>query len=267
MIRNACRSTFVILLGVVLAGCVTTGEVEQPETSTKEAARTNVNLGVGYLRQGKEKRALEKLERALEQDSELPAAHYYIALLHEQLGNADKARTHYREALSIDSDDPQAQNMYGAFLCRHGDYEDAAEYFVKAAKNGLYETPHLAWGNAGVCLRRAGESARAEEYFRNALEEEDQYIDALWNLAQLKYEQEQYLKTRAFLQRVMSAVRSPTTDQDRMPPEVLLLAVKTERKLGDEAAADRYARRLMEDFPESRQARELKRTGRYGSGS
>lgn len=266
MIERICRWIVTGLAVGLLAGCVTTGGVEQPEASAEEAARTNVSLGVGYMRQGKEKRALEKLKRALEQDPNLLTAHTSIALLYEQLGKKDKARTHYRRALRIDSDDPSAQNMYGAFLCRHGDYEDAAKYFVRAAENGLYETPHVAWTNAGVCLRRAGNPSRAEEYFRKALDEDEEYIDALWNLSQLKYEQQQYLKARAFLQRLMSAVRSPSTNQDTMPPEVLLLAVKTERALGDDEAADRYARRLMEDFPESREAQELKRARRYGAG-
>ncbi|MCG8432503.1 MAG: tetratricopeptide repeat protein, partial [Gammaproteobacteria bacterium] len=94
-----------LLMLAMLHGCVSTNS-RVSSASTRDAAQFNVRLGVAYMQQGKNDLALEKLQRAIEQDSQLSSAHVAIALLYERFNDIDKAREHYQRAIRIDPRDP-----------------------------------------------------------------------------------------------------------------------------------------------------------------
>lgn len=238
----------VLALTVLAAGCVSTQSYTGSDASPKEAARYNTQLGVGYMQQGDYDLAMQKLQRALKEDPELPEAHTSIALLFERLGEPERADQHYRRALDLAPDNPSVQNAYGVFLCRHGKAAQSEQYFIDAARNPVYPTPEAAYTNAGICLLKIGKNEQAEQYFRAALKSRPDYPDALWQLASLSFSQHQYLETRAFLQRFMAHNAKPHA-------AVLWLAARNERALGSEAEARRYARKLIARFPGSSEAR------------
>ena len=247
---NRC-SYLIVLASLTLmgSGCVTTSDHEALPTSPEEAARYNTQLGVGYLRQGRLKLAKEKLEKALEQDPTQAEVHTAVAFLYEQLGETRKADSHYRTAVRLDPDNPTALNNYGVFLCRHGQPGKAERYFLEALGNALYPTPEAAYTNAGVCARRTEHIDKAEFYFRRALNQNPRFADALWQMADLSFDTENYMAARAFLQRYMSSAP--------MTAEVLWLGARIERALGDEPAAAEYEERLKREYPDSVQARDL----------
>src|SRR5690606_25597650 len=90
---------------------------------------------------------------------------------------------------------------------------------------------------------------QAERYLRRALQIDPAYREALEVMARLSYEQGDYLRTRAFLQRY--DLSSGAT------AELLYIASRAEAALGDDAAADVFERRLRLEFPESKQAAQL----------
>ena len=72
----------ILVLVVCLTGaaaCVTEGGFEPTPASDEEAAQANLNLGVGYLRQGRPDVAIEALQRALDLNPRLANAHSAIA--------------------------------------------------------------------------------------------------------------------------------------------------------------------------------------------
>lgn len=241
------------LLGAaLLGGCVTT-TTESTNTPVAEsptnAATFNVQLGANYLRQGDLQLAKEKIDKALEQDDSLPLANTYAGLLYDRLGDADKAAFHYHRALKLAPEDSVTLNLYGAFLCRNGDIEKAEEYFLAATRDPLYRTPEVPLTNAGVCLAREQQFSRAEAYFRRALDNNASYPDALWQMARLSYDRGLMLQARAFFQRYAAA--------EALTAEALWLGVRIENQLDDRASAERYAQRLLDQYPDSREARML----------
>lgn len=230
---------------ILLAGCVSTAPSDQ--ANPEEAARYNVQLGVAYMQQGRLDVALRKLQRALKQDPDLAEAHTAIARLYEQRGNIDLAQEHYRRALDIAPHDPGVMNAYGVFLCRHGQVASSEQYFLRAASDPNYATSEAAYTNAGICLLKIDRKDEAEKDFRRALQVEPNYAEALWQLARLSFNAGKYLESRAFLQRFMEQNRKPR-------PEVLWLAARTEHALGATPLAQKYARRLISEFPRSAQA-------------
>lgn len=223
----------------LLAGCAS-----QDTVDPREAARINTELGAEYYSQGQTDRAREKYERALELYADYAPAHAALGLLFAGIDRNDEASEHYREALSLDSKDSATRNNYAVFLCRTGDAAEAMEEFARVLEDLDYRSPKVAMTNAGVCARKLSDMKLAETYFLKALKKDKKYPEALDQMAQLCYDRGQYLRSRAFLQRLEA---STSLDRDR-----LVLAVRIEEAMGDVAAASRYRTQLRQRYPHAR---------------
>ncbi len=240
----------VFALMLTLVGCIATTDNPKPnKASDDDAALYNTQLGVQYMRQGKLERAMEKFQRALEQDPDRADTHQAIAVLYERIGEVDKADSHYRRALRLERDSPEILNAYGAFLCSQGRREEGQVYFERAAETPLYSTPAAAFTNAGVCARADNRPEDAERYFRRALAVDPRFAEALLQMASLTYEQGYYLQTRAFVERFLQTTQAT--------PDVLWMGFLSEREMGNSDAAARYAEQLKSKFPGSVQTRRL----------
>lgn len=235
----------------LLSGCASGGSaLPGNRISLKQAAQYNVELGIAYLRQGQRDLAMQKLQKALEQNPDNADAYMGLGLLYDTIGDTERADHNYRIALRKAPDNPQIQNNYAVFLCQHGQLQKSEKYFIEAARNPLYPTPEAAYTNAGVCANRIPDVAAAEQYFRKALDINPNFPDALYQMARLSYAQKKYLQARAFLERFDLVTPQPQ-------PEALLLGVETERALGNARGASEYTRKLLTQFPNSPQAQEL----------
>ena len=242
------RSIWLCGVCVVLQACVTSGDTNDGGTDT-EAAVANMNLGAGYLRQGRTDLAIERLLRALDQDPKLADAHSTIAIAYDQIGSPEDAENHYRRATQLGPDNAAAANSYAVFLCRQNRWPEAEPYFRRAADNRTYGTPEVALTNAGVCARDAGELQQAGVFFRAALTKSPVFADALSNLMDMSYQSGEFMQARAFVERYLDA--HPAT------APVLWVCFNVERELKDNAAADRCATQLRAEFRGSTELAQL----------
>lgn len=243
MSKNA-RTFGVLLLLMALTACNSTGGT-RPEyvAPDPKAAEINMRLGINYMQRGDYAIALEKLQKALKQNPNLPSAHNTIALLYQQLGKNEEAEAHFLEAVERDPDYSQAQNNFGVFLCSQARYDEAEQRFLKAVKNPLYNSPQFAYENAGLCAKRKPDIEKAESYFRKALQIEPTLPKSLLQMAELSYQTKSYLQARGYIQRYQST--SDWTAQS------LYLAIKTENKLDDQNAVASYTLLMRSRFPDS----------------
>jgi type IV pilus assembly protein PilF len=130
--------------------------------------------------------------------------------------------------------------------------------FLKAAQNQLYRTPVVAYTNAGVCARSAGDLDRAEQYLRQALNVHMEYPETYAQLAGVMYDRGNYLQARAFVERFL-AIAPVTAD-------MLLLGHRIELAMKDTAAAAAFSDRLRKEYPDSEQVRTLDTMERRNSG-
>jgi type IV pilus assembly protein PilF len=242
------------LVGLMF-GCATTPETTGTRTgvdrvSPVRGAEINTRLGIGYLERGQLQIAMEKLQLALQHDSDHVPAHLTLALIYEEIGDHRNAQRHYRHAARLAPNDGGTQNAYAVFLCRQGEYSEAERRFISATNDPFYATPEVAWANAGACARRNGRLDRADEFLRQALEIDPEYPEPLFHLAEIYYQQGEAFRARAFLQR-FEAFATPEAAS-------LWLGYRIESRLGNQADANQYASRLDRDFPDSEQARELR---------
>lgn len=234
---NTLRLTW--LGGVLLALCACAGGGTVSD-GVPDAAVANLNLGAGYLQQGRTDLAIERLERALAINPRLVAAHSTIAVAYSQTGDLAQAENHYRRATELAPNDGSPANAYAAFLCQQRRWTEAEPFFRRAANDGDYATPEVALTNAGVCARDAGANERAAENFRAALVRNPTYPDALLNLMDLSYQARNFLQTRAFVQRYLAA-HPPTAP-------VLWICFNAERQLANAEGSDRCAAQLRAGF-------------------
>jgi type IV pilus assembly protein PilF len=249
-VSKTTTSLFSLVVAIALAGCASDSKTVVDQSQRTQAANFNLQLGSDYFRQGNLPAAKEKLERALEQDPRNAQTHMVLGLLHQRLGENDKADTYFSRAVSLDKDNSELRNSYAAFLCSIGKYERGEKLALESAADQLYRTPAASYMNAGYCARGEGDLKRAEQHFRQALKVQPNFAPALLELAELQLKQNQPLVGRAFLERYASAA-SPSASS-------LWLGVRIERALTNYSLAGDYARRLRNEFPTSDEARQLR---------
>ncbi len=237
------RFTLLLMMVVLLLqGCVQTGG-PKGAAETAEAVRIYSDLGLGYLRQGKLDQSLQKLQRALELNSRDPASNHYIAEVYKQMNETKLADRYFEKAAELDPKNPMLLNNYGAFLCDQSRFADAEKYFLRAAELPRYQTPELAYENLALCALRVNNPVQAELYFRKALAIDPKLQKSLYQMAQISYDNKDYLTARAFVQRFHSVVD---------PSELgLKLAIKIEQALGNESALQEYRQALKKRFPDA----------------
>lgn len=238
------RRALLLTAALALAGCAA-----GPDSGVdpEQAAEVNADLGIDYLRNGDETRAIRKLEKALEYDDRHVDAHWALAIAYDRVNEPDGADRHYRRALDL-KERPEIRNSYGAFLCRRDRVEKGVEYLERAADDPRYPGRADALANAGLCLERAGEDGRAEDYFRRALERNEQHRPTLAALARRYLAAGDALRARGFFQR-LAATEGPQTP---LADEWLLLGARIEMALDDRETAAAYLQRYNERNPHDR---------------
>jgi type IV pilus assembly protein PilF len=224
------------------------------EPDLKQAAVLNVQLAIGYIEREQLSIAQDKLNKAIEQDPENIDAYTTMAYLKRKVNEMDQAEEFYLKALEIKPNDPNIHNNYGGFLCQMGRYDEALDEIRRAYEDPFYETPYLAFTNAGTCLLDKGDYKQAETMLRKALREQPKFAGALLSMAEIGVKTKKYLMARAYIQRY-HAVAKPTA-------ESLWIQVQSEKALGAEEHYLKYARRLLKDFPDSEQAGMLEEMAR-----
>jgi type IV pilus assembly protein PilF len=236
------------ILVLALGACST--NPASSDSQRRRIADTNMQLGIAYMRQGDYDTAMKKLQKALQADPDSATVNGTLAILYENIGENQLAEKHYRTALRLSPDDPQTHNNYGQYLCREGKYAESLAQFKAAASDPLYPGVAASLTNAGICAGRIPDDKQAEEFFRKALEHDQNYAYALLQMADLMFRQDNNLAARAYIQR-FDGIAKPT-------PESLWLGVRIESGLGDQSAAGSYALKLKNGFPDTKEAASLR---------
>ena len=257
IIKNFKHLPIIMLLSFSLASCTTT-ETKEPKQSAvpisrtktepnlKDASELNTQLAIGYIQRQQYKPAKDKLLKSIEQNPENLVAYKTLAYLYALLGLTEEAEEKYQEALDIKPDDSDLLNSYGAFLCTVGKYDEAQEKLKQSYSNPFYESKYLAESNAGSCYIKQQEYKKAEALLRKSLRVDPKLPGSLISMAEIGVKTERYLMARAYIQRY-HAVKSPT-------PESLWIQIQAEKALGAKDHYIKYARQLINDFPDSDEA-------------
>ena len=239
----------VVLL--VLAGCANQQSQKAysgKESSQHESARVHTELGAGYYGQNQLAIALEEFTEATRLDPNYALAYNGLGLVYSALKEDSKADANFKKSVQMEPNNSQSRNNYGTFLCSRNRIDESITQFMDAVKNPLYTTPAVAYMNAGICSLRKNDTVNAETYFQKALIANPGLSAAAYQLGLIYFNKEQYTFVRAALQNALS--NNPS-------PEVLWLAIRTERILGNKDAVSSYTLELRRQYPKSEQTKAL----------
>ena len=241
------------ILLIFISGCVST--VPKPSnqgvSKTKEdKALAYTKLARGYLQKKQYSVAKDELEKALSIDPTHSDSNYVMGLLMMQLEQYDTAEDHFVRAVKSNRENSAAAHDFGMFLCQLGKVRKSIDYFEIAVSNPLFANAELSYMRAGECLAKINDP-RAEKYLKSALDANPRLHPALYRLAVIKYNDQEYFSARAYIERYMAITESQ--------PAALFLAYNIESNLNAADVAEKYRLELLEDFPGSDQANRLRR--------
>ena len=249
-------SPLILAAVFLLSGCgvqpaIPTSQRTDSNTSDTDAdargrARIHTDLAVNYLEIRNLGVALEEAGIAQRSDPTYAPAYNVAGLIYIELKDDRMAEESFREALRINARDSDANNNYGTFLCQRKREAEGVKHFLLAISDPLYQYADRSFINAGVCARRRGDIADAENYFHSALKIQPNQIQALYQLADMAYARARYTEARSFLARLIPVSAGS--------PEILWLMLRTERRLGDGNSMDSLAHQLRTNFPDSQEA-------------
>jgi len=238
----------------VASGCTTESSAVKPSSPAKRA-EIHADLAVGYMKRGQDDIAAQELQHALEMAPNDPRSNYYMAKLKTRSQEFDAAEKYFRAAIDANPKYSEAQHDYAALLCARGNRDKAMKHFDRALADTGYPSRALAFQHLGECLYNTPprDTPGAEKSLRAALDLVPNLPAALRLMAQISFDNGKYLSARGFIERYFA------TRQES--PAALLLAVKIERALKNNKAADQYAARLMSAHPKSAEARAMAAEG------
>ena len=231
---------------VILAGCGTPSD----SSHAIKSAKVHTELAGLYYERAQLGIALDELTQALQADRDYAPAYSVRGLVHMALREDKEAEEDFKRSLHLDNTNSDTHNNYGWFLCQRDREKEAIPQFMAAIKNPLYTTPGLAYLNAGLCSRKAGNNKDAEEFLQKALLVQPEMTQALFALAELNFANADYFAAKKYFANLSQKT-------DNLTAEQLWLGVRINRKVGDRNSEASYGTQLRNRFPDARETQLL----------
>jgi type IV pilus assembly protein PilF len=229
----------------MLAGCITTEErVFTNEASPEETLELRVELARNYIGQGDWENAKRNLKLAYEIDPRNAEVHEAFALVYQSTGEYELAEEHFKTAIKLDKNFSRARNNYAAFLYTQERYKEASKQLEIVIRDSLYRGRPNAFVNLGMCRLQLFDPQGAEEAFMRALTMDRTNTIALLEVAQLRYDADDFSSAQQFYDTYRSVVRQQSS-------RGLWLGIRLSRAQGDRDAEGSYVLALSNLYPES----------------
>lgn len=234
------------LLLVISTGCSTPSE----NSHAYKSAQVHTELAGLYYERAQLGVAMDEITQALQADPDFGPAYSVRGLVHMALHEDKEAEEDFKRSLRLDNTNSDTHNNYGWFLCQRGRENESIPQFMSALKNPMYTTPGVAYLNAGLCSRKAGNNKDAEEFLQKALVVQPDMTQAMFALADLNFANGDFFAARKYFAEL--AQRS-----DKLTAEQLWLGVRINRKTRDRNSEASFATQLRNRFPDARETQLL----------
>ncbi len=239
---SAVASLMALLL---VSGCVTTtSSVYTKKASPEQALQKRVELARQYIGEGNWADAKRNLKMAYKINPKSAEVHEAFALVYQSTGEYELAEENYRTALRLDPNLSRARNNYAVYLFSRQRYQDAAAQLEQVIQDSLYDGRPRAFINLGLCRLQLAEYPAAEAAFRRALAMDRTNVIALLQLANLRYDDHDYVAAQRYYDTYRTIVR-------RQSAQGLWLGIRLASVNGDKDAQSSYALALGSLYPKS----------------
>lgn len=249
---------YTFLICVLLCSCVSkqtdlsqSSKLRVVDFDREGAAKARLNLALSYLNQKKYSQAKLNLDKALNFAPHLVDVHSSRAYYFQKLGDFSLADEHYRKAFELAPNNPDVQHNYGSFLCKTGQFQQAKNLIIAAINSPNYAHASRSYANLAYCNIESGHFFNALHYLVLAHKYEPSTGEFLLMIAGLNYGLANYSQAlidyKSYLQ------------HDELSSRALMLGVLIYRELDVELELEQTKAKLIEFFPNSQEAIQLKR--------
>ncbi len=242
-------ATVIILAAAVMivCGCAGSAQLEQKKRNAAIAR----DLGDAYLNQGNASAALRELLKAEKLNPDDYLTQNSLGLAYMMKKHYAQAIKHFKRAIELKPDYSPAKNNLGALYLAMENWDAAIEILTQVTKDLLYATPHFPLTNLGYAYFKKGDYAKAESYYKQALEIEPNYPLALQGLARIYMKTGRPAKAAVYLRRLVKLAPKH--------PGFHLLLAKALHRAGNLKEAWRVYGKVIALAPDSPQAREAEK--------
>jgi len=146
----------------------TTSDLNE-EAKIKKRVDSYMNLAVNALRKQNYPLAYENLFKALKLNDSDKDLHNLIGLTYLYDGKEARAIKSFKNAIKIDPKYSEAHNHLGIVYSEIEEYKSAIKHFKKALDNLTYKTPWIAYTNLGRAYMLNGDSNKAIKAIQKSL--------------------------------------------------------------------------------------------------
>lgn len=147
-----CRNTWLGVLGValslVISGCATTTQTQQPGENIvlNEEQNALFNAAMAQMEQENYQAGIDQLEQLVAQNNASAVPYVNMAIAYKKLEKMDKAEEALQTALKIEPGNPVANNEYALLLRKKGQFVEARQTYEKI----LTQYPEFALANKNL---------------------------------------------------------------------------------------------------------------------
>lgn len=135
-------------------------EIKNKENKEKRV-NSYINLAANALRNKNYPVSYENLFKAIKLDSENKDLHNLLGLTYLYDGKEDRAIKSFKRAIKIDNNYSEAHNHLGIVYSEKEEFDKAVKEFKKALDNLTYKTPWIAYTNLGKTYVLMGKEKKA----------------------------------------------------------------------------------------------------------
>ena len=222
----------------------------QTESDTPEAdrrARVRMELAAAYFGRGQMNTALDEVKMALQSKPDMADAYNLRGLIYASMGETSLAEDSFHHALQINPRDADAMHNFGWFLCQQRRFADAEAQFTAALAVPNYRDLIRTNLAQGVCYARNNNLAEAERSLQRAYELDPANPTTALNLSEVLLRRGEFERARFYVRRVNAV-------DDLVNAQTLWLAIRIEKKLGQQSQVEILGNQLNNRFPQSPEA-------------
>lgn len=175
------------------------------------------DLGVGYYLIGEHRKAVETLKTAVESEEENAAYLFNLANAYAALEEYSLAKKFYLDALDINPEHiPSLTNLADCYEST-GDLENARELFTYITRFAPENA--LSFFNLGNFLLRQNRHIEAVKNYEKAIEREESFVDAYYNIAWILNEVKAYDNALSYAEKGL-AISPNHADLQKIIPKI-----------------------------------------------
>ncbi|MBL8349543.1 MAG: type IV pilus biogenesis/stability protein PilW [Burkholderiaceae bacterium] len=253
-----------VLAAALLAGCAsstssTSGpptlaaepfKVSAPSSDPSEVerrARVRLELASAYFSRGQLDTALDEVKLSIAAKPDLAEAYNLRGLIYAAMNEDRLAEESFARALQLNPNDGAARHNQAWYLCLRNRFAESQAQFSAALAIPQYREVARTQLARGVCYGRNGQWAEAEAALMRAYELDPANPSTGINLAEVLYQRGDFERARFYIGRVNDTPANVNAQS-------LWLALRIERRLGQESSARVLGERLRQGFPQSPEA-------------